>query len=152
MGMLLRLIGQIGLIVGLLALMVLGGCRRQPLSEHSVHEALAEKREQYKTDIEQGVQSVPPPIEVSDTQPSPSGNAPNQTPSGSSVPPYEAPPPTVTSTPTPSNTPTTPSNTQVGGVQLDPATGQYGIAPPGAPEGYTIPLDNPNSRPSDGSR
>ncbi|MCS7065026.1 MAG: hypothetical protein NZL85_01990 [Fimbriimonadales bacterium] len=144
------LIQRFGLIMGLLALIGLGGCRRQPLSEHAVHESLAEKRERHQTDIEQGVQAAPPPAEVPNTQPS--GDPSGQASQGSGVPPYEAPPPTITSTPAPKAAPATPSDTRKGEVQLDPSTGQYGIAPPGAPEGYTIPLENPRSNPPSESK
>ncbi|GBC93061.1 hypothetical protein HRbin15_01547 [bacterium HR15] len=143
-----RFARQVGLMGGLLALVLLGGCRRQPLSEKSVQESLAERREQYQTEIERGVQSAPPPIEVPTTQPSSSPRSQEQTPQGGGVPPYEAPPPTVGNNPTPSTTPANPADTHVGDVRLDPSTGQYGIAPPGAPEGYTIPLDNSASKPS----
>lgn len=141
-----RFIRLLGLAV--LTVLTLSGCRRHSLSEHAVHESLAEKREQYQTEIERGVQSAPPPIEVPTTQQPPANNPQNQPPQGGSVPPYEAPPPAASNAPMPNTAPAQPSNTRVGDVQLDPSTGQYGIAPPGAPEGYTIPLDNPASNPS----
>jgi|GEM_PF-766287 len=141
-----RLVRRVGPIGGLLILVLLGGCRRQALSEQAVHESLAEKRNQYQTEIERGVQSAPPPIEVSTPQQSSARGSQAQTPQGGGVPPYEAPPPALGNTP---NAPSSsPSDTRVGDVQLDPSTGQYGIAPPGIPEGYTIPLDNPASNPS----
>ncbi len=134
-------------LVGLAMALVLGACRRQPLNEHAVHESLAEKREQYQTEIERGVQSAPPPVEVRNPEQPPSGNNPPNPspPAGGGVPSYEAPPPTVGSAPRSGNPSTPPPDTRTGDVQVDPTTGQYGIAPPGAPEGYTIPLQNPPS-------
>jgi hypothetical protein len=137
-------------LVALVGLMV-SGCRRQPLGEEAVHEALSEKREQYQTDIERGVQSAPPPIVVSEPSSSSTNRpqTPSSTPQGGGVPPYEAPPPTLSNPSAPSTTPNPPADTRAGDVQLDPRTGQYGIAPPGAPEGYTIPLNNaPATTPS----
>ncbi len=134
-------------LMGLAMVLILGGCRRQPLNETAVHEALGEKREQYRTEIERGVQTAPPPIEVPNAeQPA----TPNQNPSQPGVPPYQAPPPTVSNEPHPQQNPSPPPDTRVGDVQFDPRTGQYGIAPPGAPEGYTIPLNNPPANQSAG--
>jgi hypothetical protein len=132
------------MLAGLLALgIVMEGCRRQPLNERAVHETLAEKQEQRRLDIERGVQAAPPPIEVPPSQPAASDQQQGQAATQGGVPSYTPPPPLTTNSPSSgSSAPTAPADTRTGDVQLDPTTGQYGIAPPGAPPGYTIPLDN----------
>ncbi|MFQ3610396.1 MAG: hypothetical protein SNJ72_02780 [Fimbriimonadales bacterium] len=125
----------LGLAVGLSAC---GG--RKSYTEKDVHEALAERQGQVNVEIERTVKSAPPPMEYT-----PPAANPQRTGSGSAAggiagaePGNTLPPPTTSSPP-----PSTPMPSQgVGDVQLDPTTGQYGITPPGAPEGYTIPLDN----------
>ncbi len=132
------------MLTGLLALgMLMEGCRRQPLDERAVHETLAEKQEQNRSEIERGVQAAPPPIEIS-APPSPDAeNRQGQATSQGGTPAYTPPPPLTTESPSSSSaTPPAPADTRTGDIQLDPTTGQYGIAPPGAPPGYTIPLDN----------
>jgi hypothetical protein len=129
-----RTVGLIGLALGL----ALSGCQRQSYTEADVREAIAERQEQTKTEIEQGVRAAPP-VEVenpaaggaSQRQDAPSNGEVNLPPPNR----YDAPPPASRDLPTQSPPPAT------GDVKLDPQTGQYGIQPPGAPETYTIPLD-----------
>jgi hypothetical protein len=129
-----RTVGLIGLALGL----ALSGCQRQAYTEADVREAIAERQEQTKTEIEQGVRAAPP-VEVenpaaggaSQRQDAPSNGEVNLPPPNR----YDAPPPASRDLPTQSPPPAT------GDVKLDPQTGQYGIQPPGAPETYTIPLD-----------
>ena len=129
-----RTVGLIGLALGL----ALSGCQRQSYTEADVREAIAERQEQTKTEIEQGVRAAPP-VEVEN--PAAGGASPRETdaPSGEvNLPPpnrYDAPPPASRDLPTQTPPPA------VGDVKLDPQTGQYGIQPPGAPETYAIPLD-----------
>jgi hypothetical protein len=129
-----RTVGLIGLALGL----ALSGCQRQSYTEADVREAIAERQEQTKTEIEQGVRAAPP-VEVE--TPSTAGAPPRETaaPSGEvNLPPpnrYDTPPPASRDLPTQTPPPA------IGDVKLDPQTGQYGIQPPGAPETYTIPLD-----------
>jgi hypothetical protein len=132
------------MLAGLLALgIAMEGCRRQPLDERAVHETLAEKQEQRRLDIERSVQAAPPPIEVPSSQPAASDQQQGQAAPQGETPAYAPPPPLTTNSPSSgSSAPTAPTDTRTGDVQLDPTTGQYGIAPPGAPPGYTIPLDN----------
>jgi hypothetical protein len=129
-----RTVGLIGLALGL----ALSGCQRRSYTEADVREAIAERQEQTKTEIEQGVRAAPP-VEVenpaaggaSQRQDAPSNGEVNLPPPNR----YDAPPPASRDLPTQSPPPAT------GDVKLDPQTGQYGIQPPGAPETYTIPLD-----------
>jgi hypothetical protein len=132
------------MLAGLLAMgIAMEGCRRQPLDERTVHETLAEKQEQRNVDIERSVQTAPPPIEIPSSPPAHSGKQQGQAAPQGETPSYTPPPPLTTSAPSSSGTaPTAPADTRTGDIQLDPATGQYGIAPPGAPPGYTIPLNN----------
>ena len=132
-----RTVGLIGLALGL----ALSGCQRQSYTEADVREAIAERQEQTKTEIEQGVRAAPP-VEVE--TPSTTSAPPRETAAPSSGSEIELPPPNRYE-------PTTPATRElpaqqspppnVGDVKLDPQTGQYGIQPPGAPDTYTIPLD-----------
>jgi type IV secretory pathway VirB10-like protein len=130
-----RTVGLIGLALGL----ALSGCQRQSYTEEDVQRAIAERQEQTKTEIEQGVRAAPP-VEVE--TPSTAGAPPRETaaPSGEvNLPPpnrYEPMTPATRELPAQQSPPP-----NVGDVKLDPQTGQYGIQPPGAPETYTIPLD-----------
>ena len=129
-----RIVWLMGLALGL----TLSGCQRQSYTEADVREAIAERQEQTKTEIEQGVRAAPP-VEVEN--PAAGGASPRETdaPSGEvNLPPpnrYDTPPPASRDLPTQTPPPA------VGDVKLDPQTGQYGIQPPGAPDTYTIPLD-----------
>jgi hypothetical protein len=132
-----RTVWLMGLALGL----ALSGCQRQSYTEEDVQRAIAERQEQTKTEIEQGVRAAPP-VEVE--TPSTTSAPPRETaaPSGGSA--FELPPPNRYE-PTPSANRNLPAQQSpppnVGDVKLDPQTGQYGIQPPGAPETYTIPLD-----------
>lgn len=128
-------------LLGLLAVLALGGCQRESYTEADVQEALAERQRQIQQDIEQGVRTAPP-VEI-ETPPAPGASpqgegSPPAAGSDFAVPPpnrYDTPRPTGGDTPVPSTPPPT------GEVRLNPQTGQYGIQPPGAPETYTIPLE-----------
>ncbi len=127
--------------VGLGLVLSLSACGgRQSYTEKDVQKALAERQGQINVDIERTVKSAPPPMEYTPPSGSRQGgsqgnNTPNMSPGAETT--GTLPPPT------PSTPPSSPMPSQgVGDVRLDPTTGQYGIAPPGAPETYTIPLDN----------
>jgi len=132
-----RTVGLIGLVLGL----TLSGCQRQSYTEADVREAIAERQEQTKTEIEQGVRAAPP-VEVE--TPSTAGAPPRETAAPSSGGEIELPPPNRYE-PTPPANRNLPAQQSpppnVGDVKLDPQTGQYGIQLPGAPDTYTIPLD-----------
>lgn len=126
--------------LGLLVLTAFTGCQRQSYTEKDVQRAIAEQQREAQLQIERDVR-VARPVEVENP---PAGGANSQggaMPSADSVnlpPPnrYDAPPPAsqnvpITSTPPPG----------VGDVRLEPRTGEYGIQPPGAPDTYTIPLN-----------
>jgi len=132
------------MLAGLLVIgIVMEGCRRQPLDEHTVRKTLAEKQEQRNVDIERSVQTAPPPIEIPSSPPANSGKPQGQAVPQGETPSYTPPPPLTSGAPSSSSTaPTAPTDARIGDIQLDPTTGQYGIAPPGAPPGYTIPLHN----------
>jgi hypothetical protein len=132
-----RTVGLIGLALGL----ALSGCQRQSYTEEDVQRAIAERQEQTKTEIEQGVRAAPP-VEVE--TPSTAGAPPRETATPSSGSEIELPPPNRYDTPPPASRSVPAQQSpppNVGDVKLDPQTGQYGIQPPGAPETYTIPLD-----------
>jgi len=131
-----RTVGLIGLALGL----ALSGCQRQSYTEADVREAIAERQEQTKTEIEQGVRAAPP-VEVE--TPSTTSAPPRETAAPSSGSEIELPPPNRYDTPPPASRdlPTQTPPPAIGDVKLDPQTGQYGIQPPGAPDTYTIPLD-----------
>jgi hypothetical protein len=132
-----RTVWLMGLALGL----ALSGCQRQSYTEEDVQRAIAERQEQTKTEIEQGVRAAPP-VEVE--TPSTAGAPPRETAAPSSGGEIELPPPNRYE-PTPPANRNLPAQQSpppnVGDVKLDPQTGQYGIQPPGAPETYTIPLD-----------
>jgi hypothetical protein len=132
-----RIVWLMGLALGL----ALSGCQRQSYTEEDVQRAIAERQEQTKTEIEQGVRAAPP-VEVE--TPSTAGAPPRETAAPSSGGEIELPPPNRYE-PTPPANRNLPAQQSpppnVGDVKLDPQTGQYGIQPPGAPETYTIPLD-----------
>ena len=131
-----RIVWLMGLALGL----ALSGCQRQSYTEEDVQRAIAERQEQTKTEIEQGVRAAPP-VEVE--TPSTAGAPPRETAAPSSGGEIELPPPNRYDTPPPASRdlPTQSPPPATGDVKLDPQTGQYGIQPPGAPETYTIPLD-----------
>jgi hypothetical protein len=132
-----RIVWLMGLALGL----ALSGCQRQSYTEEDVQRAIAERQEQTKTEIEQGVRAAPP-VEVE--TPSTAGAPPRETAAPSSGGEIELPPPNRYE-PTPPANRNLPAQQSpppnVGDVKLDPQTGQYGIQPPGAPDTYTIPLD-----------
>jgi hypothetical protein len=132
-----RTVWLMGLALGL----ALSGCQRQSYTEEDVQRAIAERQEQTKTEIEQGVRAAPP-VEVE--TPSTAGAPPRETAAPSSGGEIELPPPNRYE-PTPPANRNLPAQQSpppnVGDVKLDPQTGQYGIQPPGAPDTYTIPLD-----------
>ncbi len=114
--------------------------RRESYTEKEVMEEIARRQGQIQTDIETTVKTAPPPMEFENPPSSGSGGSRTMSGSTRAMEPSSTPPPPAPSGSTP---PASPMPSQgVGDVQLDPTTGQYGIAPPGAPEGYTIPLDN----------
>ncbi|CUU11084.1 MAG: hypothetical protein N2045_07405 [Fimbriimonadales bacterium] len=129
--------------------MGLAGCREKPVTEADLQQAIAEHQQRTTEEIKRTVETAPPPYAVPNQQkpggaPAPSSGTP-QTPQptpGLEIPPpntYSSPPPTQTETPVAPTTGT-------GDIKLDPQTGQYGIHPPGAPETYTIPLNNPQTQ------
>jgi len=132
-----RIVWLMGLALGL----ALSGCQRQSYTEEDVQRAIAERQEQTKTEIEQGVRAAPP-VEVE--TPSTAGAPPRETAAPSSGSEIELPPPNRYDTPPPASRSVPAQQSpppNVGDVKLDPQTGQYGIQPPGAPDTYTIPLD-----------
>lgn len=140
--------------LGLLVLAAFTGCqRRQSYTEADVQRAIAEQQREAQVQIERNVRAAPP-VEI-DT--SPQGGANRQggstpdTGNPNLLPPpnrYDAPPPASQNMPTQSTPP--PS---VGDVRLEPRTGEYGIQPPGAPDTYTIPLNQqPQQSPSQPSQ
>ena len=130
-----RTVWLMGLALGL----ALSGCQRQSYTEEDAQRAIAERQEQTKTEIEQGVRAAPP-VEVEN--PAAGGASPRETdaPSGEvNLPPpnrYEPTTPATRELPAQQSPPP-----NVGDVKLNPQTGQYGIQPPGAPDTYAIPLD-----------
>jgi hypothetical protein len=133
-----RTVWLMGLALGL----SLSGCQRKSYTEEDVQRAIAERQEQTKTEIEQGVRAAPP-IEIE--TPEAGGDSPREgaSPNGGSggveLPPPNRYEPTLPATRNAPAQQSPPPN--VGDVRLDPQTGQYGIQPPGAPDTYTIPLD-----------
>ncbi|MFN4033208.1 MAG: hypothetical protein ACK4ME_06220 [Fimbriimonadales bacterium] len=129
-------------VVALWMALVFVGCQRRSYTEADVQRAIAEQQSEAQVEIERGVRAAPPVV-MENPPASPSGGSGGAPPDSGAVnlpPPnrYDAPPPAsqnmpVQSTPTPS----------VGDVRLEPRTGEYGIQPPGAPETYTIPLNQP---------
>jgi hypothetical protein len=67
-----RIVWLMGLALGL----ALSGCQRQSYTEEDVQRAIAERQEQTKTEIEQGVRAAPP-VEVE--TPSTAGAPPRET-------------------------------------------------------------------------
>ncbi|MCX7993909.1 MAG: hypothetical protein N2651_09605 [Fimbriimonadales bacterium] len=125
--------------LGLSVVFVFTGCQRQSYTEEDVQRALSERQEQTKMDIQREVRAAPP-VEIENP---PSGSVPSR---GEGTPPnpggIELPPPNRYDVPRPTGNDTpVQSPPAVGDVKLDPQTGQYGIHPPGAPETYTIPLN-----------
>lgn len=141
-----RIVGLVGLVAGVL---VFGaGCRREPVTEADLQRAIEERQSATHAEIERTVTTAPPPIvlpEQSEQGASGQGiqpSTPNQTPE------FVAP---TSPQGRPSNlTPPPPTTTtrELGDIELDPKTGEYGIRPPGAPEGYNIPLNSPRNAPA----
>ncbi|GIV07416.1 MAG: hypothetical protein KatS3mg017_0618 [Fimbriimonadales bacterium] len=131
----------IGVCLGLFVLAALTGCQRQSYTEKDVHRAIAERQREAQVQIEREAR-VARPVEVENP---PSGGASSQSGGvssdmgGTNLPPpnrYDAPPPASQNMPT---QPAPPPS--VGDVRLEPRTGEYGIQPPGAPDTYTVPLN-----------
>ncbi len=135
-------------IWGCLGLLVLGafiGCqRRESYTEADVQRAIAEQQREAQVQIERNVRAAPP-VEIDTSSRGGANQRGGSTPdtgNANLLPPpnrYDAPPPASQNMPTQSTPP--PS---VGDVRLDPRTGEYGIQPPGAPDTYTIPLNQPS--------
>lgn len=127
-------------IVALWMALAFVGCQRRSYTEADVQRAIAEQQREAQTEIERGVRAAPPIVMEKPPQDGSGapGSAPPDTDAVNLPPPnrYDAPPPASQNTPTQSAPP--PS---VGDVRLEPRTGEYGIQPPGAPETYTIPLN-----------
>ncbi len=144
-----RTLGLMGLAIGLL--LVATGCRRhQPMTEEDLQKAISERQQATQADIERTVSASPPPtIIVEQPAEGESGQgAPGSSPEGGTE--FSTPTPTPARERPSALTPPPPEKTtrELGDIQLDPRTGEYGIRPPGAPENYTIPLNSPQSAPS----
>lgn len=135
------------LVVATVILVGAGGCERRAYTEEDARQAIAERQQQFQTEIERGVRAAPPvsvetPSESTGATSGSGVNAPPASDTSIAVPP----PPTSSTPPAGSSTPAPSAPTTLGEARYNPETRQYGVQPPGAPDTYTVPLGGQNGQ------